>query len=581
MSKSKPVSSGLPYAGRHLLVAGIVAVFFGGMAVRAAWLHVVDQEFLRNEGDKRMQRVESIVAHRGMLRDRNGLPLAVSTPVVSLWINPKEARAGKLDVAALARALAVEPRWLSERLARNASREFLWLKRHLAPVAAEAVLAQAFPGLAGKTEYRRFYPEGEVTAHLLGFTNLDDAGQEGLELELDEKLRGVPGLKRVLRDRQGSKVKDVALLRAARPGQDIELSFDARTQYMAYRELAEAISRHGARAGTAVALDVETGEVLAMVNQPSYNPNNRGKLRPEQMRNRAVTDMFEPGSTMKPFTVAAGLESGKYTVRSRFDTNPGTLTVYNKTIRDHDNYGVIDLQTLITKSSNVASAQIALSLPREALPGFLSRMGFGKPTGAGFPGESAGLLQPPARWRPVEIATMSYGYGLTVTALQLAHGYATLAAGGVARPVSFLKVSGPVAGTRVLDEKIARQLIPMMESVVTTDGTAIKAAVPGYRIAGKTGTAHKAQNGGYASDQYMSTFVGMAPASKPRVVLAVVVDSPSGGQYYGGLVSAPVFSRIMAETLRLMNIEPDRSAEHLAQQGEVPVPAPVRGREGA
>lgn len=581
MSKAKLEPVSLPYPGRHLLVAGLVAALFGGMAVRAAWLHVVDQEFLRNEGDKRMQRVESIIAHRGMLRDRNGLPLAVSTPVVSLWINPKEAKAGKLDVPALARALAVEPGWLAERLQRNARREFVWLKRHLAPAAAEALLAQGFPGLAGKTEYRRFYPEGEVTAHLLGFTNLDDAGQEGLELELDERLRGVPGLKRVLRDRQGSKVKDVALLRPARPGQDIELSFDARTQYMAYRELAEAISRNNARAGTAVALDVETGEVLAMVNQPSYNPNNRGKLRPEQMRNRAVTDMFEPGSTMKPFTVAMGLESGKYNLRSRLDTNPGTLTVYNKTIRDHDNYGVIDLQTLITKSSNVASAQIALSLPRDALPGFLARMGFGKPTGAGFPGESAGLLQPPERWRPVEIATMSYGYGLTVTALQLAHGYATIASGGVARPVSFLKVSGPVAGTRVLDEGIARQLIPMMESVVTSDGTAIRAAVPGYRIAGKTGTAHKAQRGGYAADQYMSTFVGMAPASNPRVVLAVVVDSPSNGQYFGGLVSAPVFSRIMAETLRLMNIEPDRSAEHLAQQGLLPMPVPVRGREGA
>lgn len=580
MSRGQDVKPALPYAGRHLLVAGIVAALFGGMAMRAAWLHVIDQEFLRTEGDKRMLRVESIPAHRGMLRDRNGLPLAVSTPVVSIWVNPKVALAGKLDVAALARALEVEPSWLAQRLNRNATREFLWLKRHLSPPAAETVLARNFPGLAGQTEYRRFYPEGEVTAHLLGFTNLDDEGQEGLELELDEQLRGVPGKKRVLRDRQGGKVKDVALLSEARPGRDIDLSFDARTQYLAYRELAEAIARNNARAGTAVALDVETGEVLAMVNQPSYNPNNRGKLRPDQMRNRAVTDMFEPGSTMKPFTVAAALASGKYTTRSLFNTNPGTLTVYNKTIRDHDNYGVIDLQTLITKSSNVASAQIALALPRETLPTFFSRMGFGKTTGAGFPGESAGLLQPPERWRPVEIATMSYGYGVTVTALQLAHGYATLASGGIARPVSFLKVQGPVPGTRVLDEKVARQLIPMMESVVTADGTAIRAAVPGYRIAGKTGTAHKAQNGGYAADQYMSTFVGMAPASKPRVVLAVVVDSPSNGSYYGGLVSAPVFSRIMAETLRMMNVEPDRSAEHLARQGQLPLLA-MRGRDGA
>ncbi|MCC2636709.1 MAG: cell division protein [Moraxellaceae bacterium] len=580
MSRGKPVQPKLPYTGRHFLVGGLIATLFGCMAVRAGYLHVVDQEFLRKQGNMRMQRVESIVAHRGMLRDRNGLPLAVSTPVVSIWINPKEARTGKLDVPALARELSVETRWLSERLARNGQREFLYLKRHLSPVAAETLLGREFPGVYGKTEYRRFYPEGEVTAHLLGFTNLDDQGQEGLELELDEQLRGVPGARRVLRDRKGAKLKDVALLRAARPGRDIDLSFDARTQYLAYRELAEAISRNGAQAGTAVALDVETGEVLAMVNQPSYNPNNRGKLRPEQMRNRAVTDMFEPGSTMKPFTVAAALESGKYTARSQFNTNPGTLQVYNKLIRDHENFGVIDMGTLITKSSNVASAQISLALPREALPGFFGRMGFGKPTGSGFPGESAGLLQPPQRWRPVELATMSYGYGLTVTALQLAHAYATVAAGGIERPVSFLRVNGPVAGKRVLDEKIALQLIPMMESVVTTDGTAIKAAVPGYRIAGKTGTAHKARNGGYADDQYMSTFVGMAPASKPRVVLAVVIDSPSNGQYYGGLVSAPVFSRIMAETLRLMNVEPDRSAEHLAQQGRLPVVTRT-GRAGA
>ncbi|HEX4870487.1 MAG TPA: penicillin-binding transpeptidase domain-containing protein [Moraxellaceae bacterium] len=580
MSKPARPDNKLPYAGRHLFVGGLVALLFGSMAARAAYLHVVDQEFLRKQGDMRMQRVESVTAHRGMLRDRNGQPLAVSTPVVSIWVNPKEARAGKLDIPALARALDVDAAWLGQRLARNGQREFLWLKRHLAPAAAEAVLARAFPGVAGKTEYRRFYPEGEVTAHVLGFTNLDDEGQEGLELELDEQLRGVPGEKRVLRDLKGSMVKDVALLRPARPGKDIDLSFDVRTQYLAYRELAEAIARNNAKAGTAVALDVETGEVLAMVNQPSYNPNNRGKLRPEQMRNRAVTDMFEPGSTMKPFTVAAALESGKYSSRSLFNTNPGTLTVYNKTIRDHENYGVIDLGTIITKSSNVGAAQIALALPKQTLPAFYSRFGFGRNSGSGFPGESAGRLQPPERWRPVELATMSYGYGLTVTALQLAHGYATLAAGGIERPVSFLKVTGPVPGKRVLDEKIAQQIIPMMESVVTADGTAIKAAVPGYRVAGKTGTAHKAQNGGYSADEYMSTFVGLAPASKPRVVLAVVVDSPGNGQYYGGLVSAPVFSRIMAETLRLMNVEPDRSAEHLAQQGRLP-PAARTGRAGA
>lgn len=568
----------LTFTGRHRLVGFLLLALFGGMAARASYLHVVDQEFLRKQGDARMLRMEPIAAHRGILRDRNGLPLAVSTPVVSIWVNPKETKS--LDVKQLAAVLSLNPDALRDRLKKHAQREFLYLKRHLAPDAAASVLAQEFPGVYGMTEYRRFYPEGEVTSHLLGFTNLDDQGQEGLELELDAKLRGIPGARRVLRDLKGAKVKDVALVRPAQPGQDVHLSFDARTQYLAYRELAQAVEKNGAKAGTAVALDVETGEVLAMVNQPSFNPNNRSNLRPDELRNRAVTDMFEPGSTIKPFTVAAALESGKFTSRSLFDTNPGTFRVYDKLVRDHHNNGVIDMQTLITKSSNVGTAQIAGALPREALPTFFARMGFGRSTGSGFPGESAGLLQPPARWRPVELATMSYGYGLTTTALQLAHAYATLASGGIERPVSFLKVEGAVPGTRVLDEKIAMQLMPMMESVVTSDGTALRAAVPGYRVAGKTGTAHKAQNGSYATDQYMSTFVGIAPASRPKVVIAVVVDSPRNGQYFGGLVSAPVFSRIMAETLRLMNVEPDRSAEHLAQQGSIPAPRPalVAGR---
>jgi cell division protein FtsI (penicillin-binding protein 3) len=574
-------SQGLIFAWRHVVVVTLMSLCFGGLAVRGLYLHVIDQEFLRRQGDARMLREEPIAAHRGILKDRNGLPLAVSTPVVSIWVNPKETMERKLDVRALASALDLDAGSVMRRIQANRKREFLYVKRHLSPEAAEAVLAYEFPGVYGMTEYRRFYPEGEVTSHLLGFTNLDDSGQEGLELAFDEKLRGISGLKKVLRDQKGRKVKDVALVRPARPGQDVYLSFDARAQYLAYRELATAIEQHGAKAGTAVALDVETGEVLAMVNQPSFNPNNRTRLKPEELRNRAVTDMFEPGSTMKPFTVAVALESGKYTTRSLFNTHPGSYRVYNKLVTDHHNYGVIDLGTIITKSSNVGTTQIALSLPPETLPTFFGRFGFGKTTGSGFPGESAGRLQPPERWRPVEIATMSYGYGLTTTALQLAHGYATLASGGIARPVSFTRVDGPVAGERVIAKEIAEKLIPMMESVVTQDGTAMKAAVPGYRIAGKTGTAHKAVGGSYAADQYMSTFVGMAPASRPKIVLAVVVDSPSNGQYFGGLVSAPVFSRIMAETLRLMNVEPDRSAEHLAHQGRSPVVPLLAKGDGA
>ena len=570
----------LIFAKRHMVLVFFMTLGFVGLVGRGLYLHVIDQEFLRRQGDARIVREEPIAAHRGILKDRNGLPLAVSTPVVSIYVNPKEALARKLDVRALASALDLDATSVLRRLKANSKREFMYVKRHLSPEAAEAVLASEMPGVYGMTEYRRFYPEGEVTSHLLGFTNLDDVGQEGLELAFDEKLRGESGAKKVLLDRKGRKVKDVALIRPARTGQDIYLSFDARTQYLAYRELATAIAQHGAKAGTAVALDVETGEVLAMVNQPSFNPNNRTKLKPDELRNRAVTDMFEPGSTMKPFTVAVAPERGKYTARSLLNTNPGSYRVHNKLVTDHQNYGVIDLGTVITKSSNVGTTQIGLSLPPETLPTFFARFGFGKSTGSGFPGESPGRLQPPERWRPVEIATMSYGYGLTTTALQLAHGYATLASGGIARPVSFTKVEGPVKGERVIAHKIAEQLIPMMESVVTQDGTAMKAAVPGYRIAGKTGTAHKAVGGSYSADQYMSTFVGMAPASRPKIVLAVVIDSPSNGQYYGGLVSAPVFSRIMAETLRMMNVEPDRSAEHLAQQGKLPLSPIMARRDG-
>lgn len=563
----------LRYPWRHRVLVGVFGILFAGLAARAAYLTIIDSDFLRAQGDARMMRTEPIMAMRGMIRDRNGAPLAVSTPVVSIWVNPRQMLAAKVDLHALAGQLGLEPVEFSRRIQRNARKGFLYARRHLSPVVAEALLNRDIPGVYGMTEYRRFYPEAEVTAHLLGFTDLDGRGKEGLELALDEQLNGVPGEKRVVKDLKGHRVQDVALLKAARPGREVTLSFDSRVQYAAYRELARGVSEHEADAGVLVSLDVETGEVLAMANLPSYNPNNRSRLTPQALRNRAVTDMFEPGSTMKPFTVAAALESGRYNTRSLFNTNPGTFRVINKTIRDHDNYGVIDLATLITKSSNIASAQIALALPRETLPTLHQRLGFGSKTGSGFPGESAGRLQPSNRWNPVELATMSYGYGLTVTALQLARSYAAIASGGIERPVSFIKVSGPVAGKRVMDETVARSLIPMMENVVTQEGTALKAAVPGYRVAGKTGTAHKAQSGGYARNQYMSLFAGLAPASNPRVVTVVVIDNPRKGGYYGGLAAAPVFARAMSETLRLMNISPDRSAERLAEQHRLPHPA--------
>lgn len=579
------------YAGRHLLLQVVLAFIFLGISARAFYLHIIDRDFLRRQGDARMMRTEAIPAHRGMIMDRNGVPLAVSTPVTSIWVNPKEIyelanppqednpkkqkQPVKFPYEQVASAIGLDPIELQRKITNNPKKEFMYLKRHLAPDVAKVILDREFPAIYGFHEYRRYYPHGESTAHIIGFTDLDDKGKEGVELAFEKQLAGVSGAQQVIRDRKGHKVKDVALLRPAKAGQDIYLSFDARVQYIAHRELAKAVQEHEAAAAYLVAIDVKTGEILAMVNQPAYNPNNRSKLVPDQLRNRAITDMFEPGSTMKVFTVMAALESGKYTPQSLFNTNPGRYRVYNKTITDHHNYGVIDLGTLITKSSNIASAQIAESLPKETLPMMHRRFGFGQVTESGFPGESRGRLQPPKSWGPVEIATMSYGYGVTVTALQLAKAYASIANHGVAHPVSLTRINGTPQQTALVTHKITDELFPMMESVVSSDGTALKAALPGYRVAGKTGTAHKAKAGGYAKDEYMSLFAGFAPVSDPRIAMVVVMDGAKKGGYYGGVVSAPVFSRVMGEALRLMNVPVDKPLEPVKTKTPTLTTAPI------
>lgn len=564
------MSTPLRYQFRHYLVIGVIGVIFTGIIVRAGYLTIVDKDFLQAQGDARVMREEPIIAMRGVIRDRNQIPLAVSTPVTTLTLDPRLALSSNTDLGQLAKALGISEGELRRKVHANRTKGFMYLRRQLPPEEAKAILAQGFRGVSSLTEYKRFYPEAEVAAQVLGFTGADDQGREGLELAYESQLRGVPGKKRVIKNLKGQHVQDVSLIKAASPGHDVVLSFDSRVQYAAYRELARGVMEHEADSGTLVSLDVRTGEVLAMASYPSFNPNNRKNLDISHVRNRAVTDMFEPGSTMKVLTVAAALESGKYSTSSRFDTNPGTYKVYNKVIRDHNNYGVIDMPMVIAKSSNVATAQIALSLPKSTLPELFRRVGFGASTHSGFPGESAGVLQPPSRWNPVEVATMSYGYGVTVTALQLAHAYATIASGGIMRPVSFTRVEEPVAGERVLKESVAHALLPMMESAVTREGTALRADVPGYRVGGKTGTAHKAQAGGYAHDKYMSLFVGVAPISDPRVVTAVIIDNPRKGGYYGGLAAAPVFARSMADALRLMNVEPDRSSERLAAERVLP-----------
>jgi len=495
-----------------------------------------------------------------MITDRHGEPLAISTPVDSVWANPQELIVARDRLPELAGLLGLPVDGVQQLLAGRGDREFVYLRRHVAPDLAREVMAFGLPGVALQREYRRYYPAGEVAGHVLGFTNIDDVGQEGIELAYDDHLRAEPGSKQVIKDRLGHVIDEVGSIREPRPGHDLRLSLDRRIQYLAYRELKAAVQRHNASSATAVVLDVRTGEVLAMVNQPSFNPNNRRVLQGKNYRNRAVTDVFEPGSTLKPFTIAAALESGRYQPGTVIDTTPGWFQVGRLTVRDIRDFGPIDVTTVITKSSNVGASKIALDLPGEEFWQVLDRVGFGAPTGSGLPGEVAGMLTSPRRWGPVEKATLSYGYGLSVTPLQLAQAYGVLANGGIRVPVSLLARDEQPAGERVLSQTTVSDLVRMMETVVSPVGTARRAAVTGYRVAGKTGTVKKSVAGGYSDNSYVAVFAGMAPASRPRLVTVVMVNEPRGKEYYGGLVAAPAFARIMAGALRLMNITPDDPA---------------------
>lgn len=533
----------------------LAAVALGGRAVQ---LQLLDSGFLVRQGDARSMRVVAAPAHRGSILDRNGEPLAVSTPVESVWANPKELAAANDDWPKLAKLLKREPREFARRLTASQDRDFIYLARHLRPTDAASVRKLDLPGVNLTREYRRYYPAGEVAGHVLGFTNIDDAGQEGAELAFDHWLAGEDGAKRVIQDRYGRKVQDVENIRSARPGRDLTLSIDLRIQYLAYKELKAQIAAQRARSGSVVVLDVQTGEVLAMVNQPAYNPNDREQLAPGSYRNRAATDILEPGSSIKPFVMAAALQSGLYDAKSVVDTSPGVIMVGNKSIEDEHPIGAASLATILAKSSNVGMTKIALSLEPKGIWSTLTQLGFGRVTTSGFPGESAGMLTSYANWRPIGIASLSFGYGLSVTPLQLAHAYATVGASGVARPVSMLKIDAPVAGERVLTERTARTLITLLEAVVSPDGTGKKAAIPGYRVAGKTGTAQKASGGGYLTSNYTAVFGGVAPATAPRLAAVVVIDDPSAGKYYGADVAAPVFSAVVGGALRLLAVAPDQ-----------------------
>jgi cell division protein FtsI (penicillin-binding protein 3) len=528
---------------------------------RMLYLQLVNKDFLAAAADDRHIRTVQISAHRGSLLDRSGEPLAVSTPIDSIYANPRELKAALDRLPDLAAALDVDEEWLARRITSNLEREFVWLLRQPSPAKTERVLALGLPGVATLREYRRFYPAGEVTGHLIGFTDIDDVGQEGLEAVLNHRLKGENGSKRVRQDRLGRVIDDVELVSAAQPGRDLRTSIDLRLQYLAYRELKVAVTESRAKSGTAVVLDPTTGEVLAMVSQPSYNPNDRAQYDAEHYRNRAFTDPFEPGSTFKPFVLAAALETGDYRPNSVIDTSPGYISVGKRKITEDDsNLGRIDLTTVLAQSSNVGAARVGLTLDPHQIWDVLTAFGVGRLSESGFPGESAGVLRDPQHWREIGQATLSYGYGVSVTAMQLARAYGAIAADGVLRPVSLLALGEPPPGERAISPESAHAMIGMLEAVVLPPGTGRRAAVHNFRVAGKTGTSQKAVVGGHSEDRHTAIFAGLAPASRPQLVVVVVIEEPQG-LYYGGEVAAPVFANIVTGALRVLAVPPDALSE--------------------
>ncbi len=543
-------------------MAAVILLGLVGLAGRAAYLQGMHKGFLQQKGESRYSRVVEISAHRGMITDRHGEPLAISTPVESVWASPQDMEITTSQIKKLAEIIGMNSAEIQKKI-EGPQRDFVYLKRHLPPEIAARVVELNMPGVFLRREFRRYYPAGELTAHMLGFTDVDDNGQEGVELAWQDDLAGKPGSRRVIKDRKGRIVEDIESIRVPRPGRDIALSIDSKIQYLAYRELKQAVEASKSKAGGIVVLDAQTGEVLALANLPVYNPNNRGKIKSERARNRALTDVFEPGSTLKPFTVAAALEAGRISPDTIFQTAPGTLTIGKATIRDSHREGPLTVSQVIQKSSNVGSAKIALSLPPETLWEILSQSGFGVSTGSGFPGEVTGRLRPHKTWRPIEQATMSYGHGISVSLIQLARAYTLFSAEGELKPVSLLKLDAPTTGERVISRATALAVSRMLEMVVRPGGTAPRAQISGYRVAGKTGTAHKLEGNGYAKDRYISTFVGYAPASNPRLIIAVMLDEPSAGQYFGGVVAAPVFSQVMAGALRILSVPHDAPSNNI------------------
>ncbi|NJD34083.1 MAG: penicillin-binding protein 2 [Betaproteobacteria bacterium] len=556
-----------PWRQRMVLMLLLGAYF--ALIGRSLYLQAFNNEFLGDKGRARFERVIDISATRGRITDRHGDVLAVSTPVRSIWAIPEDAELAPSQARALAALLEIDVREINRKLA--SASDFVYVKRQLPPDLADRITALKLPGIHQKNEYRRYYPSGEVMAHMVGFTGVEDTGQEGIELAFNGQLSGKPGSRRVIKDRRGNVVEDVESIHPPSDGKDITLALDSKVQYLAYSHLKQALEENRAKAGGVVVLDARSGEILALANLPTYNPNNRVKLVGAQLRNRALTDSFEPGSTMKPFTAALALETGKVRFDTPIQTAPGKMSIGSATISDAHVHGVLTVAQVIQKSSNIGAAKLALSMKPEEMWAMFDSLGFGAPLKLGFPGEVGGRLRPAKTWKPIEQATMAYGHGISVTLIQLARAYQVFARDGDLVPISLAKLDAPpLAGKQVFSAQTAREVRTMLEMAVQPGGTAPKAHIPGYRVAGKTGTAHKLEGGAYAN-KYVASFVGFAPASEPRLIVAVMIDEPSNGKHFGGDVAAPVFAQVMAGSLRTLGVAPDAPLKPLILTSVEPV----------
>ncbi|MCE9632843.1 MAG: penicillin-binding protein 2 [Methylophilales bacterium] len=567
MAQAQALAMRLPSWRRRWLLIGLLACF-GLLLGRSIYLQGMHRDFLQQKGDQRYSRTISLFAHRGMITDRNKEPLAISTPVESVWASPADVEIAPNLTKKLAELLKLKPADINKKL-KNDDKEFVYLKRRMSPEDAARVMQLGIPGVFLQREYRRFYPEGDNAAHLIGFTGVDDQGQEGVELVYQNWLAGKLGSRRVIKDRQGHIIEDLEAVKVPQEGRDLVLSIDRRIQYLAHRELAKAIEINKAKAGGIIVIDSRTGEVLALANQPTYNPNHPVNIAGKS-RNRAIVDTFEPGSTLKPFTIATVLDNGSFKPDTMINTGNGKLNIGPATISDSHPAGIISVAQVIQKSSNVGAAKIALTLRPQAMWGTFNQVGFGSTAHVGFPGEASGRLRPWQHWRPIEQATMSYGHGISLSLMQLVRAYTVFANDGELKPISLVKIKDAPIGQHVFSAQTAHEVRDMLELVVQAGGTAPLAQVSGYRVAGKTGTAHKLVGGQYAENLYVSSFIGMAPASNPRLIIAVMVDEPSAGQYYGGAVAAPVFREVMAGALRILSVPQDAAGKTIQPGGAFP-----------